>query len=99
MFLHITCGGLVAKSCPTLMAMRTVAYHAPLSMGFSRQEYWSGLPFPSPSNTLIKKNKRLPQFYQLSYRGFHDALVEKNQPAMQETQVDPWVKMIPWRRK
>ena len=26
----------------------TVAYQAPLSMGFSRQEYWSGLPFPSP---------------------------------------------------
>ena len=25
----------------------TVAYHAPLSMGFSRQEYWNGLPFPS----------------------------------------------------
>ena len=27
---------------------RTVAYQAPLSMGFSRQEYWSGSPFPSP---------------------------------------------------
>ena len=26
---------------------RTVAYQAPLAMGFSRQEYWSGLPFPS----------------------------------------------------
>ena len=26
----------------------TVAYQAPTSMGFSRQEYWSGLPFPSP---------------------------------------------------
>ena len=26
----------------------TVAYQASLSMGFSRQEYWSGLPFPSP---------------------------------------------------
>ena len=26
----------------------TVALQAPLSMGFSRQEYWSGLPFPSP---------------------------------------------------
>ena len=26
----------------------TVAYQAPLSMGFSRQEYWSRLPFPSP---------------------------------------------------
>ena len=28
----------------------TVAYHAPQSMGFSRQEYWSGLPFPSPGD-------------------------------------------------
>ena len=27
-----------------------VAYHAPLSLGFSRQEYWSGLPFPSPED-------------------------------------------------
>ena len=26
----------------------TVAHQAPLSMGFPRQEYWSGLPFPSP---------------------------------------------------
>ena len=26
----------------------TVAYKVPPSMGFSRQEYWSGLPFPSP---------------------------------------------------
>ena len=28
----------------------TVAYQAPPSMGFSRQEYWSGLPFPSPED-------------------------------------------------
>ena len=28
----------------------TVASHAPLSMEFSRKEYWSGLPFPSPGN-------------------------------------------------
>ena len=28
----------------------TVARQSPLSMGFSRQEYWSGLPFPSPGN-------------------------------------------------
>ena len=28
----------------------TVAYQAPLSMGFSRQEYWRGLPFPSPED-------------------------------------------------
>ena len=28
----------------------TVAHQAPLSMGFSRQEYWSGLPLPSPAD-------------------------------------------------
>ena len=28
--------------------LQTVAHQAPLSMRFSRQEYWSGLPFPSP---------------------------------------------------
>ena len=28
----------------------TVAHQAPLSMGFSRQEYWSGLPLPSPGD-------------------------------------------------
>ena len=28
----------------------TVAYHTPPSMGFSIQEYWSGLPFPSPED-------------------------------------------------
>ena len=28
----------------------TVAHRAPPSMGFSRQEYWSGLPFPSPGD-------------------------------------------------
>ena len=28
----------------------TAAFQVPLSMGFSRQEYWSGLPFPSPED-------------------------------------------------
>ena len=28
----------------------TITYHIPLSVGFSRQEYWSGLPFPSPED-------------------------------------------------
>ena len=40
-------GGLVTKSCLNLATPRTVACQAPLSMGFSRQEYWSRLPFPS----------------------------------------------------
>ena len=38
-------------SCVRLCATPwTVAHQSPLSMGFSRQEYWSGLPFPSPGN-------------------------------------------------
>ena len=41
-------GGLVAKSCVTLATPWTVAHQAPLSMEFPRQEYWIGLPFPSP---------------------------------------------------
>jgi len=43
-------GGLVAKSCLTLATLWIVAHQAPLSMGFSREEYWSGLPFPSPGD-------------------------------------------------
>ena len=40
----------VTQSCPTLWDPWTVAHQTPLSMGFSRQEYWSGLPFPSPGD-------------------------------------------------
>ena len=47
---HHSGGGLVAKSCPTLATPWTVACQAPVSMGFSRREYWSGLPFPSPGD-------------------------------------------------
>ena len=40
--------GLVTKSCPTFATPWNVAHQAPLSIRFSKQEYWSGLPFPSP---------------------------------------------------
>ena len=40
----------VTRLCPTLATPWTVAHQVPLSMGFSRQEYWSGLPFPSPGD-------------------------------------------------
>ena len=42
----LSCIQLLATPC-------TVAYQGPLSMGFSRQEYWSGVPLPSPPS-LIK---------------------------------------------
>ena len=44
-------GALVAQSCPALATPWTVACQAPLFIEFSRQEYWSGLPFPSPAGT------------------------------------------------
>ena len=43
-------GSLVTQSCSTLVAPWTVACQTPLPMGFSRQEYWRGLPFPSPGD-------------------------------------------------
>ena len=52
--------------CPTLCdPMDCVAHQVPLSMGFSRQEYWSGLPGPS----LVKMNKGPEQtFFQRRYQ-------------------------------
>ena len=38
------------QSCPTLCDLWTVAHQAPLSMGFSRQEYWSEFPCPPPGD-------------------------------------------------
>ena len=45
--INYACCCLVTKSCPTLCNPWTVAHQAPLSMGSPRQQYWSGLPFPS----------------------------------------------------
>ena len=65
-------GGAVAKLCPTLRPHGLVACQAPLSMEFSRQEYWSGLPFLPPGD--FPKPRTEPgspvlQADQLSYKG------------------------------
>ena len=44
------CSMLSRQSCPTLWTPWTIAHKAPFSTKFSRQEYWSGLPFPSPGD-------------------------------------------------
>ena len=46
----IVCGSesKVVQLCPTLCDPMNCSYQAPPSMGFCRQEYWSGLLFPSP---------------------------------------------------
>ena len=59
------CVGLVTKSCPALATSRTVACQV-LSMGFSRQEYWSELPFPSPGVFPTQESAELDIFLFLS---------------------------------
>ena len=44
----------VAQSCSTLATPWTAAYQAPPSMGFSRQQYWSGVPLPSLARTALR---------------------------------------------
>jgi len=55
-------GGLVIKLCPTL----ATSCQVPLSMGFPRQEYWSGFPFPSPISWLTGPLKRKVPYWGLS---------------------------------
>ena len=45
--MYIYSGGLITKSCPHLVTPGNIAHQAPLSMRFPRQQYWSGLPFPT----------------------------------------------------
>ena len=55
----------VAQSCPILSDPMDAAYQAPPSMGFSRQEYWSGVPFPLWSVDILAISLfpiRLPEF-------------------------------------
>ena len=62
-------------SCIQLFAtLWTIACQTPLSMGFARQEYWSGLPFPSPEDLAdsgIKTKSPALQVipYQLNHQG------------------------------
>ena len=66
---------LVAQSCPALATPWTLARQAPLSMDFSKQEYWSGLPFPS-SRIFLTQGLNLGllycrwTLYHLSHQGF-----------------------------
>ena len=41
---------VLTQLCPTLWTLWTIAHQAPVSIEFSRQEYWNGLPFPTPGD-------------------------------------------------
>ena len=49
----------VTQSCPILSNPWSVAYQAPLSIGFPWQEYWSGLPFAPPEGLSIRDQTRI----------------------------------------
>ena len=51
-FLHILLSACVSVLSCSVVTLWTVALQAPLSMEFSRQEYWSGLPHPPPGDLL-----------------------------------------------
>ena len=64
----------------------TVAHQAPRSMGFSRQEYWSGLPFPSPGILLTQGlNPGLPQCRQTLY-----CLIYQGSPSLCQIKWEEW---------
>ena len=62
----------------------TVAYQAPPSMGFSRQQYWNGVPFPSPlipeGNKMLSRRGPLPVYNQGS-RGYERVMRRAPNPA------------------
>ena len=57
--LVMLCYAKSLQSCPTLCDPIDGSHQAPPSMGFSRQEYWSGVPLPSPI-LVIRKNEIMP---------------------------------------
>ena len=75
-------------SCVRLFATPwTAAYQAPPSMGFSRQESWSGVPLPSPYLILSGYLFGVP-----------DSSVDKECLQCRRPQFDSWVRKICWRR-
>ena len=58
----------VAQSCRLLVTPWTAAHQAPPPMGFSRKEYWSGVPLPSPMMILesYKRSNTKPAFQDLT---------------------------------
>ena len=57
--IHHLCVCVLAQSCPTLWNPWTVAHKPPLSMEFSRQEYWSALSFPTQGNLPCLRSKQV----------------------------------------
>ena len=88
-------GGLGTRSCLTLVTPWTVARQAPLSVEFSRQEYWSGWPFPSPGDLPDQGiEPGSPAVQANSTNGATRESLKCRRPRFNSC-----VRKIPWRRK
>ena len=70
----------------------SIACQAPLSMGFSRQEYWSGLPFPPPgknTKTLLTFIFSLFQVYSRVFQRLHDTCCHNSLKAEADLRTQP----------
>ena len=64
----------VAKSCPALCNPMDCSRQAPLSVGFPRQEYWGGLPFPFPGS-IYPIHSKMSSFTEFKVKDLKKALV------------------------
>ena len=104
------CCCFVAKMCLTLCDPMDRNGQASLSMGFPRQKYWSGLPFPSPGHFPDPGIRPRSPALQvdpspLSSQGSPYICIpwclcsKESTCQCQRHRFDPWVWQIPWRRK
>ena len=76
----------------------TAAYQAPVSMGFSRQKYWSGVPLPSPSfvtRELQIKHKRDTPAYLFKWLSWGEKKNKNKKPCRKQSRV-AWKMAEPW---
>ena len=83
--------------------LQAVAHQAPLSMGFSTQEYWSGLPWPPPGD-VPNLGIKLASLRSPELAGGFPGGASSKEPSCQRRRpkrcrFDPWVGKIPWSKK
>ena len=84
-------GSVCMFSCVQLFVTPwTVAHQAPLSMGFSRQEYWSGLPFPTPRD-LSNPGTKLESPVSLALQAYSLSQSQRGSLILRFRKQAPWV--------